>query len=209
MNKILKTMIGAVIGTVGLLGIFGIAQAAEFSIEPAAKEYRQECTYGVNIMLDTEGVLSNAADAVITYNPSEIELIDQVSNMPGVQIKPGTVYQLYPGNVINESEQRIYLTGFNVSGGFNGKGVFGSIVFRSKPGVTSTSFGFYYVVGGSTDSNIADMMSNDILDGVSGASYTFVTGPCVDDTTPPWVQNADPSPGQRGVPLDANVSFNI
>ena len=32
-------------GAIGLLASFGIAQAADFSIEPSTKVYRQECTY--------------------------------------------------------------------------------------------------------------------------------------------------------------------
>lgn len=209
MRKFLLTFGFLLFSAVVFLIGFDVCQAAEFYITPPTKTFRMECEYSVNIMIDTEGVDTNAADAVIEFNPNEVEIIDQVGNMPGTQIKPGTVYQMYPGNTINETEQRIYLTGFNVMGAYNGTGVFGSIVFRSKPGITSTDFNFYYVPGGSTDSNIADMMSNDILDGVAGASYTFEPGPCVDDTTPPWVQNPDPSPGEQGVPLDSNVSFSL
>jgi len=209
MKKIILLFGIIVLSAIGLLAGSNVASAADFWIAPASDTYKMECEYSVNIMIDTEGVDSNAADAVIEFNPAEIEFIDQVTNMPGTQVKPGTTYQMYPGNVINETEGRVYLTGFNVIGGYNGSGVYGSLVFRSKPGITSTSFNFYYVVGGSTDSNIADMLSNDILDGVAGASYNFIPGPCVDDTTPPWVTNPSPTPGQRGVPLDSNIAFNL
>jgi len=209
MKKIVLLFGIIVLAAIGFFAGSKVVNAADFWIDPAADTYRMECEYSVNIMIDTEGVDSNAADAVIEFNPAEIEFIDQVTNMPGTQVKPGTVYQMYPGNVVNEAEGRVYLTGFNVMGGYNGSGVYGSLVFRSRPGITSTSFNFYYVVGGSTDSNIADMLSNDILDGVAGANYNFVTGPCVDDTTPPWVTNPSPTPGQRGVPLDSNIAFNL
>ncbi|MFZ5365522.1 MAG: Ig-like domain-containing protein [Patescibacteria group bacterium] len=209
MTKIKKALFGLTMVLACLIGLASMAAAAEFHLSPASDTLRQGCEYSANIMINTEGVETNAADAVIVFNPNDVEILDQVTNMPGVQVKPGTVYQMYPGNVVDEAQQRILLTGFNVIGGYTGTGVFGSIVFRSKPGVTNTNFNFYFVPGLTTDSNIADMLSNDVLTRVANASYTFVPGPCVDDTTPPWVQNPSPSPGQQGVPLSANVAFNI
>jgi hypothetical protein len=148
-----------------------------------------------------------AADAFLRYNPDEIEIVDQMSNVGGIQLRPGSVYESYPGNVVSNGVMR--LTAFNRSGYYNGRGVLGSIVFRAKPGIKATTISFDYAPGRTTDSNVADVNSNDILNGAYGATYTFATGKCGGDATPPVVDGLKPAPGEIGYPLDGDISFNI
>ena len=183
------------------------AHAAKMALSPGGAEFRSGCTNALNIILNTEGGDTRAVDAFLRYNPDEIEIIDQVSGIPGAQLRAGSIYQSYPGNTAQNGIIR--LTAFNQSGFFNGRGILASIVFKSKPGVEQTSISFNFAPGNSTDSNVADPESLDILNGVYGGTYTFKPGPCKADTTPPWVEEKSPDSGEMNVPLDSNITFVI
>jgi len=152
------------------------AHAAKMSLSPSGGALISGCPQTVNIIVNTEGENTMAADVFLRYNPDEIEIIDQVSSVGGVQIKPGRTYESYPGNIVSGSAIR--LTAFNREGFFNGRGVLGSLVFRGKPGATATSLRFDFSPGRSTDSNVADPEATDVLNGVYGADYTFKVGSC-------------------------------
>ena len=185
------------------------AQAASLSFNPSSSGMKQQCSEKIDIILDTQGVSSNAADAVILFNPAEVDIEDQNGSVPGTQIKPGTIYQIYAGNLVNESQSKILLTAFSVMGDFNGSGLLGSIFFKTKPGVSSTTFQFDFTPGSSIDSNIADGTGNDVLSSVNVGSYTFTASPCVTDSQPPTVTHVNPLNGATGVALGGNVSFHL
>lgn len=188
------------------------ASAAEFSLLPGNAEFVEGCESTVNIMLDTQGVDTNAADALVLFDPNDIEIIDQDPNQPGKQIREGNAYAVYAGNLANEGTGRIQMTAFNVFGAYNSNGTpgtFASIVFRGKPGVTNTDMTFEFTPGSTLDSNVADLNSDDVLTGVQNGSYTFRVSFCGNDTQPPRVNNPQPSPGSRNNALDSNITFNI
>lgn len=199
-----------------LLASFAIGatvNAARFELSPSTGTYMAGCDSSIAIMMSTEGAESDAANILVHYNPADIEIIDNNGTVPGVQIAPGSTYDIYADNTVDTTAGIIRLTGFSIGHAYNsgsGFGAFGSIPFRSRPGVLSTAVTIEYVPGSTTDSNIAEYItSDDLLTGVTNGSYTFVVGPCVADTTPPYVTNPDPAPGAEGVPLDSNVAFNI
>lgn len=152
------------------------AHAASLGLSPGSADLISGCTYTASIVIDTEGINTLATDAFLTYNSSEIEIVDQNLSIPGTQIGIGHTYETYPGNIV--SSNLIRLTGFNRTGFFNGRGVLGRIKFRGKPGVTSSVIGFQFSPGSSIDSNIANQDSADILNSVAGAVFTFKTGKC-------------------------------
>ncbi|MDP2691873.1 MAG: alpha/beta hydrolase [bacterium] len=200
-------LLAAFVGAVTFItGVFSVAsaQAAIFSLSPAAQTFRQECDSVVNMLIDTQGQMSNAADAVVLFNPNEIEI---------QEVQEGSLYEMYPGNQIDTSAGRILMTGFSVLHPYNSTGaastVFGSIIFRSKPGVTSTTLRFDFTPGASRDSNVASLESDDLLTGVTNGSYTFELGSCVDDTVPAYAYIVIPNPGTRNVPLDSNVVIHL
>ncbi len=183
------------------------AHAAKMALSPASGNFVTNCATAVNIIINTEGQDSMAADAFLRYNPDEIEIVDQMSGVGGVQLRPGSVYESYPGNIVGNGIIR--LTAFNREGYYNGRGVLGSIVFKAKPGVLSSTISFDYSPGRTTDSNVADVASSDMLNGVYGASYTFKTGKCGSDSTPPTIEEIKPSEEEIGAPLDTDVTFVI
>lgn len=190
------------------LGIAAEANAAEFYLSPSSDEFTTGCESTVDIMMDTEGETSDAANIYVYYDPADIEIVDKDSFTAGDQIQTGNAYSVYVDNIADTGEIR--LTGFTVMGGFSGVRTFGSIVFKGREGVTETSMSIYYVAGSTTDSNIAQKDTGlDLLDGVSGGSYTFTTGFCTPDNTAPWVTDASPYNGEENYPLDGDVSFTL
>lgn len=186
------------------------AFASRFFLDPVSDQFRSGCEVAVNIKMDTAGQAASAADAIIKYNPSEIEIVDQDFGLSGIQIRKGNLFDVYPGNIVKSGEGKIYLTGFNIFSQYQGSGTYGAVVFKSRPGVTSTQLSFDFVSGSTIDSNIADKDSKDTLTSVSGGTYTFVPASfCNEDTGAPTVTNQSPAPNSTGNALSSNVTFNI
>jgi hypothetical protein len=200
---------------------------ATFSLQPGSSTFVQEADAVINININTGSNTSNAADIIINYNPSEIDVI---------QVTGGSAYESYAGNVIDASAGRIRLTGFSITGTLSGSRVFGTIKFRSKPNVESTSLTIVFSgVGNTLDSNIAETnTSTDILGSVGNGHYTF-TAPVQpppppppppskpkekkeeeeekeeepEDTESPIIELVSPQNYETDIPLDANIIFKI
>lgn len=187
--------------------------AAKFQLSPANVQFLEGCNSSVSILMSTEGKESDAANIIVHYNPAQIDIIDNNAKISGVQINPGDTYGNYADNIALPAEGIIRLTGFSFGYTYNSGsdyGVFGSIVFKSKPGVKSTAMTIEYVAGSTIDSNIAEHgTSNDLLNGTVNGAYTFTAGSCVKDTAPPYVADVSPAPGATGVPLNSNINFRI
>lgn len=178
--------------------ISGTVNAASFYLAPQSSEFKHGCTNSINIMIDTEGQDATAADAILNYNPNEIEV---------TSLRSGDAFQTYLGN--SYTGGKITLTGFNVMTTLNGVAKFGTFKFKNKNNVESTNINFDFTLGETTDSNIADANSNDILSSTTDGSYSFVSGPCQPDTQAPRIITTDPSQGETDVPLDSNIDFRI
>lgn len=183
---------------IGLLLTAQFAQAATLSLSPAGGELVQGCEYKTSIIVDTQGDSSLAADAFLNYNPSEIEIIDQNPGLGGIQLGTGHTYEAYPGNQV--SNGIIRLTGFNKSGSFSGRGVLATIKFKPKQNINAASIVFDFSPGRSTDSNVADLESKDVLSSVSNARFTFKKGSCersapkpkvIEEITPEVIEEID------------------
>lgn len=166
------------------------ANAAKFGLSPGGGEIGAGCNKAINIIVDTEGVNSLAADAFLKYNPNEITIVDASPGLGGTQIGLGNAYEAYPGNQV--SNGIIRLTGFNKSGYFNGRAVMGVITIQPRKGVETASISFDFNPGSSTDSNIANEESKDVLGSASGASFKIVEGSCGKQEEPAPVKPAAP-----------------
>lgn len=201
-----------IVALVAGFAVVGTVNAARFELSPSSGAFRAECNSVINIMMSTESRESDAANILISYDPTEIEIIDANDTLAGVQINEGSVYDIYIDNIA-EPTGEIRLTGFSIGHPYDsgsGFGNFGAIQFRSFFGVGSTSLTIDYVPGSTLDSNIAEYItSDDLLSGVTDGSYTFEIGPCFDDITPPWVSEPRPSPGSTDNPLDSDITFRI
>lgn len=173
----------------------------------------QGCTYGADIRVNAGSNQSNAADVIVTFDPSKIEIIDSIPSLAGTQIKTGVAYETYPsnGNVVDQTNGIIRLSGVSLSTNFTGEDIFGTIQFRSKPGATNGAFNITFTGAGATlDSNIAEYStSTDVLSSVTNASMTFTAGACVSDTVPPNVNFVTPINNQSNVPANSNITINL
>lgn len=180
---------------------------------PNAGNLISGCVYAADIRVNSGSNQSNAADVIVLYNPSLIEIIDSQPLIAGKQISPGAAYEVYPstGNVVDEVNGVIRLAGISLGSNFSGNAVFGSIQFRSKPGAVNASFVVKFDGAGATlDSNIAETNSStDILASKTDANMTFSAGACVTDTTPPNISFISPINNQSNVPLNQNITLSL
>lgn len=179
--------------------------AASFKVSPSSgSTFNQNCQSSLDIILDTEGKTSNAADIILNYDNNKIDII---------QVKPGNVYPNYFGNVVDANSGLIRLTGANFTSTLNGKGVFATIIFKPKVN-TGTSYLNIRFTGAdqynTLDSNIADSVtSNDLLTSVQNGFFGFSSGTCISDATPPTINFTSPVNGQQNVPSNANILLSI
>ncbi|MBU1131836.1 hypothetical protein KKC32_01100 [Patescibacteria group bacterium] len=185
------------------------ARAAEvsFSLSPDYHSYILNHSFSVNVLIDTAGIDTDAADAILYYDPTYLEVVDVMSGIPGTQVLPGSVYSVYPGNDVDASTGRIRITGFSLTP-YNsgaGTGVFATITFIGRQATDDTAVTFEFNPGDSHDSNIAETgTSDDILAAVHDGHYLI--GP---DIAPPFVTNLNPADNATGVSPTTNVSFHI
>lgn len=203
-----------IIGVIGFIGLSFLAGhvilAARFDLSPAAAGFITGCDSAVNIEINTEGGTSDAANILIHYNPAQIEIRDANPSAAGIQIRKGNAYEAYADNIVLPAEGLIRLTGFSFLEQLTGQATFGTIIFRPRVGAAGADLTIEYAAGATTDSNVAEYLtSNDLLTGAANGTYTFSGGSCVADVTPPNVLNPDPTPDERGVPLDSIVTFDI
>ncbi len=188
-------------------------EAASFELSPNNETLKEGCTYNLDIIIDTEGENTNAADIIINYTPSEIEIIDSKPGISGIQIKEGTVFEFYPGNVVDTGAGEIKMTGSNFISSYNGQGLFGRIQFKSLTGVNSTDFQIYFTGAdpyNSLDSNIANSTTSfDMLDSVQNSHLTFNEGSCITDTTPPTTRFKYPRNNEKNIPANAEITLDI
>lgn len=198
-----KLLFGFVLITSYLL-LVTPAQAASFKINPSSGTFNQNCTSSVDVILDAEGGSTNAADIIIDYDPAQVEV---------TQMKAGTVYTNYFGNVVDNTNGVIRLTGASFVGTFTSSGVFATIQFKPKNNSGSSSFSIRFTGANpynTLDSNIADAnTSNDLLSSVQNGTFNFGSSSCVTDTTPPSIAFQSPTNGQQNVPSDANIQVQI
>lgn len=220
MKKLLKTLLHCIYVFVFIFSYFLVlnkAKSAAYTgsfqvVIPNGGNLVQQCTYSADIRVNTGGINSNAANVVIVYDPSKIDIIDANPNKSGKQIAVGTAYQSYAGNLVDENAGKIQLTGFSSpESPFNGNNLFATLNFKSKPGATSGAFIVQFDGQGATlDSNIASASdAKDILSSVENGNFNLVPGTCVNDKTPPNVIFNTPTNNQSGVSLNQDILITL
>lgn len=188
-----------------------------FSIQvPNSGNLVQGCSYSADIRVNAGSNTTNAADVIVTFDPTKIEIIDSnlsQSTPTAKQIKPGPAYEVYPanGNRVDEGTGIIRLSGVSLGSTFSGNDIFGTIQFKGKAGATNGSFNIQFTgVGDTLDSNIADYTtSTDVLGSVTNANFTFATGSCIPDTTAPNINFINPVNNQSGVDVNQDITLNL
>lgn len=182
--------------------LISTSYAASFKMSPATATFIQGCNSSVDIYIEAQGGSSNAADIIVEYDPILIEVTD---------IVPGNTYQNYFGKVINNGLLR--LTGASLSSNFTTWGTFATIKFRPRVNNGTAYFNIRFTGANqynTLDSNIADSVtSNDLLTSVQHGFYSFTSGSCLTDTSPPIITFITPQDGQTNIPPTANIQLEI
>jgi len=186
------------------------ANAATFQFNPPVATLIQGCYNTVNIDVDVTGEVSNAMDIEITYDPTQISIIDSDPNIAGIQVRPGNTYEAYFSNQVDTNSGQIRLAAGSFVGTLSSRGVLATIELTA-PAVTTSSFTIRFQgVGATLDSNIADAnTSNDLLTSVTNGTYTFTTGACATDAQPPQAQLVSPQLYATNVPANSNIVVRI
>ncbi len=212
----LKTLVfTALFAFSGLLLFPSAVSAAKFYFNPGnASVLSTNCPLNeVAIMLDPQGLYTNAADVELSYNSSEIDLVDQNQIISGGQIKIGSAFESYRGNLF--SGNKILLTGNSFLQNLTGPAPFGYIVFKPKAGVLTTAFRFRFDgVGATLDSNVAQTITNlDLLTAIENATFNFANIPCpvdiANDKAAPIASLISPPNQSTDNPLNSNVVIQI
>jgi hypothetical protein len=215
MNKYTRAILGTFIAALITLTLMPkpavYAAGPSFSFNTSNFQAIQSCTGRLQVIIDTAGQTSNAADIILKYDPTKIEIKDAKPTTAGIQIYTGTAYDVYAGNIVDTTNGTIKLTGFNSN--LNGKAVFAELEFNPKAASGSTQIAIEFQGASqlnSKDSNIADATtSNDILSSVQNVNISFTSGPCDGDTTAPAISFVSPQHLQQNIPANAQIKFTV
>lgn len=189
-------------------------EAASFNFVPAAADLVGNCASQVDIYIDASGESSIAADILITYNTTQITILDTDGGQAGVQITPGPAFTTYSANLTNTSTGEITLAGDNIDTGIplTTNALFATINFQSIPPTAASNFNISFTgIGDTLDSNIADSNTfDDLLTSVTNGTYTFNSNPClIGDATAPSVTFVSPTNGATNVGINQQIIINI
>lgn len=189
MKKIILTTI---IFTALIFPLQVSAASLDFVLAPSGLKNGQNCASKVTIMANATGQSSNSADIEISYNPSDITIIDSNKNTDGVQIETGNAYEGYFQNNVDIQNGKIHIAAGSINYPLTSNKVFAIIHFEAHDNITSTQFLIDFISpGNSYDSNIASTnTSTDLLSSVTNGFYTFVSEDCnqeVSDLVPPII----------------------
>ena len=159
-----------------LLAMPTSALAASLSLSPSTGTFNKNCSFSLNMVLDTAGAQTDGTDAILMYDTTRLSANSIVS---------GTIYPDYPGNNINESTGKITISGLaSVATAFSGQGTLATIGFTVKGtapvGITQVNFDFDpNDKAKTTDSNVVERGTIvDVLNSVVNGSYTVGSGTC-------------------------------
>ncbi len=185
--------------------------AATLSFNPASGSFPAGCQRSIDIIVDATGQSSNAMDTIITYNPTQVSIIDSEPDIDGIQVRAGNAYESLFYNFVDPSAGTIKISAGSFVGHLNSRKTLATVTFTSSSSASAANFTFDFDGAGQTlDSNIADTStSNDLLTSVSNVSYSFVAGSCVSDNQAPTVNFISPSPYQNGFTTGTVINFTV
>ncbi len=185
------------------------AASGQYSFSPSSGIFYVGRQFNIRSNITTdEG--TTAADFIVDYDDTKLQIVDADAGNGGVQIFTGNLYPNYPVGANSVNGNRIILTGFtsNTSGVLQGGGTgwFGTIralVVNTAPAGTDMTYEFTGV-GNTTDSNISDINGIDMLDGITNGNYILL-----EDNTDPYFSDWQPGHGATNVSVGSDVYFRV
>ncbi len=142
----------------------------QLRLNPQTDSIKVGETFAVDIMLDTSGKPIDGVDIYsLHYDPSLIEVVDDMPDQKGVQIKPGSILEVNAANIVEPKSGSIKFSQVTTGGShFVGSGVLATMHFKALN--TGTAYlKFDFIRGETTDSNAAyhgkDQLSQ-VVDGI-------------------------------------------
>jgi hypothetical protein len=147
--------------------------STQLYLEPKTKTIKQGDVFTVNVMLDTgKGQVDGVDLYALHYDPSLLQVIDDIKSESGTQITPGNILTQNTYNQVDTKAGNIKFAQVAEGGtSFNGKGVLATVHFKAlAPGSAYLKFDF--TAGSTIDSNAA-YRGKDQLNRVVDAIYTI------------------------------------
>ncbi len=152
------------------------AQAAvTFSLSPSSKTLNVGDSVDLSIILDTGGQTVSGGSAILTFDPSKLQVVDANAAQTGVQVSTGTVFTTALTNSVDVVNGKITLDYGLSAGTFSGNGTFGKITFKGSIAATSTPVSFIIGSGSSSTSSAVYASGSNVLGAANSGSYTVVT----------------------------------
>lgn len=167
------------------------ALASTLSLSPTSGTFNRNCTFSLDIILDTQGVGTDGTDAYLNFDSTRF-------TMNSIETA-NKVYPEYPGSGIDpQNSNRILISGLAAFGKpYTGSGKLATINFTVKEaattGVTQMTFDFdTNNKGSTTDSNVVQTgTATETLSAVTNGNYTVGSGIC---------SGVSPSPSPSTIP---------
>lgn len=151
--------------SVGISAGPNIASGAAISLSTpkATIKVGEEMAVSINI---SSQKLTDGTDLIIVYNPEILS---------GQPVKPGTIYNDFPLNAVDQEAGKITVSGItSVSGGVLANGLFGTVVFQAKK-AGPAEVSLEYVPGSTTDSNVIESKTaKDLLNKVNSLKVNII-----------------------------------
>lgn len=151
------------------------AKNGKLILTPSSAPLSKGCNYQISINYETGISKIDGIDVILLYDPAQIEV---------TSLDKG-VFASYPGNVINQNEGKIYMSGLAIPGKpVTGRGLLGKVNFKVKPdavnGLTEINFKFDPDNPDRTDdTNIVETGGvRDIIGSVINGRYNIQSGSC-------------------------------
>ncbi len=174
MNLATGAFFGLVFTTVFMVAP-AYASAATLSLSPTTGSHAAESTFEVKILLDTKSVATNGTDAIVRFDPNALQVVDSNASSSGTQIQPGSLYPQTSYNSVDNGAGKITFSGSKSgsSPGYNGSGTLATITFQAVKEATDSEVTLDFISGSTTDSNVIDSSSKDVLTAVTDAKFTI------------------------------------
>jgi hypothetical protein len=131
-------------------------QQAQLTLSPQTRTVKSGDTFSVDIILDTANRPIDGVDIYsLHYDPTLLQVLDDVSNKTGVQILPGKIMEVNAANIVSSTTGTIKFSQIATGGtNFVGSGVLATMHFKAL--ATGTAYlNFDFVKSSTVDTNAA------------------------------------------------------
>lgn len=150
------------------------AMAASLSLSPASASKNVGDSFTVDVILDTQGVAVKGATAIIDYDTTALQVIDDDSSATGVNITAGPNLTQSLTNTVDTSIGQIRYDAGILGANYTGRGVIATITFEAiSEGTTQVSFGFDPSKTTGTSAVAAATGPDNLLTKVDAATFTI------------------------------------